>query len=98
MKKRFMCLPKTFASYYWLRRWGKKSTGARSWFPTGCKVVCLDEQGNFLHNYTPSIPIRHKMNGKAAGATLKHLVDSYDIEAIGMGNGTAGRETETTGT
>jgi len=62
-------------------------------FRTGCKVVCLDAQGNFLHNSTiyPHPP-QQEISGSIA--ELKHLVERYDIEAIGVGNGTAGRETE----
>ncbi|MDO6432357.1 Tex family protein [Flavitalea sp. BT771] len=62
-------------------------------FRTGCKVVCLDAQGNFLHNSTiyPHPP-QHEV--QASTAELRRLVDKYDIEAIAVGNGTAGRETE----
>jgi protein Tex len=62
-------------------------------FRTGCKVICLDEQGTFLHNTTiyPHPP-QHESN--KAIAELKFLVDKYNIEAIGIGNGTAGRESE----
>jgi len=62
-------------------------------FRTGCKVVCLDAQGNFLHNSTiyPHPP-QHETAGSIA--ELRRLVDRYEIEAIGVGNGTAGRETE----
>jgi protein Tex len=62
-------------------------------FRTGCKVVCLDAQGNFVHNSTI---YPHPPQSDAAGsiAELKRLVDKYDIEAVGVGNGTAGRETE----
>lgn len=62
-------------------------------FRTGCKVVCLDAQGNFVHNSTiyPHPPQHDKA---ASTAELRRLVDKYDIEAIGVGNGTAGRETE----
>ncbi len=62
-------------------------------FRTGCKVVCLDEQGNLLHNETiyPHPPQRE--SGKAMG-TIRSLVSAYKIEAIAIGNGTAGRETE----
>jgi uncharacterized protein len=62
-------------------------------FRTGCKVVCLDAQGNFVHNSTiyPHPP-QHEVS--ASIAELKRLVDRYDIEAVGIGNGTAGRETE----
>jgi uncharacterized protein len=62
-------------------------------FRTGCKVVCLDEQGNFLHNSTiyPHPPQQEEQKSKTE---LKYLVNKYDISAIGIGNGTAGRETE----
>ncbi len=58
-------------------------------FRTGCKTVCLDAQGNFKYNTTIYL---HEP--ERAIATLKSLVEKYDIEAIGVGNGTAGRETE----
>lgn len=62
-------------------------------FRTGCKLVCLDEQGNLVHNTTiyPHPPQNEQSKSNAA---LKSLADRYDIEAIGIGNGTAGRETE----
>jgi uncharacterized protein len=63
-------------------------------FRTGCKLVCLDEQGNLLYN-TAIYPHPPQNEWQAASATLKQLVDRYNIEAIGVGNGTAGRETET---
>jgi len=62
-------------------------------FRTGCKVVCLDAQGNFLHNST-IYPHPPQNDYQESVAELKHLVQRYDIEAIGVGNGTAGRETE----
>jgi protein Tex len=62
-------------------------------FRTGCKVVCLDAQGNFVHNST-IYPHPPQNETQASIATLRQLVDRYDIEAIGVGNGTAGRETE----
>ena len=62
-------------------------------FRTGCKVVCLDAQGNFIHNST-IYPHPPQNEAQASIATLKQLVDRYEIEAIGVGNGTAGRETE----
>ena len=62
-------------------------------FRTGCKVVCLDAQGNFLHNST-IYPHPPQHDWQESVAELKHLVERYDIEAIGVGNGTAGRETE----
>ena len=62
-------------------------------FRTGCKLVCLDAQGNFLHNST-IYPHPPQNEASASIAQLKTLVDRYNIEAIGIGNGTAGRETE----
>ncbi len=63
-------------------------------FRTGCKVVCLDKQGNLLHNETiyPHPPQREESSAKAK---IAQLVEAYKIEAIAIGNGTAGRETET---
>ena len=62
-------------------------------FRTGCKVVCLDESGTFLKYETifPHAPQNDWMN---AIQSLKHLVATYNIEAIGYGNGTASKETE----
>ncbi len=62
-------------------------------FRTGCKVVCLDEQGSLLHNDTiyPHPPQR---DGSKAAAKIAQLAEAYKIEAIAIGNGTAGRETE----
>ncbi len=62
-------------------------------YRTGCKVVCLDAQGNLLHNETiyPHPPQNER--GKAA-KKIDSLVDAYKIEAIAIGNGTASRETE----
>ncbi|MDD2324324.1 MAG: helix-hairpin-helix domain-containing protein, partial [Bacteroidales bacterium] len=62
-------------------------------FRTGCKVVCLDKNGNLLHNETiyphpPARQIKQSIN------KLVNLVDTYAIEVIAIGNGTAGRETE----
>lgn len=62
-------------------------------FRTGCKLVCLDAQGNFVHNST-IYPHPPQNEVSASIAQLKALVDRYQIEAIGIGNGTAGRETE----
>jgi uncharacterized protein len=61
-------------------------------FRTGCKTVCLDAQGNLVHNTTIYTLSAHQQ--QEAIAELKYLVSRYDIEAIGIGNGTAGRETE----
>ncbi|MEG1910436.1 MAG: Tex-like N-terminal domain-containing protein, partial [Bacteroidales bacterium] len=62
-------------------------------FRTGCKLVCLDKQGNLVHNETiyPHPPVQ---NSKAAAAKVMQLIEVYKIEAIAIGNGTAGRETE----
>ncbi len=62
-------------------------------FRTGCKVVCLDEQGNFKH-YSTIYPHQPQMEVEKATSELKKLADKFGIEAIGIGNGTAGRETE----
>lgn len=62
-------------------------------FRTGCKVVCLDAEGNLQHNETifPHAP-RNEWARSAAKVAL--LVEQYAIEAVAIGNGTAGRETE----
>ena len=62
-------------------------------FRTGCKVVCLDRQGKLLHNDT--IYPHFSEEGKVKAAeTLRLLIERFKIEAIAVGNGTAGRETE----
>ena len=62
-------------------------------FRTGCKVVCLDETGKLLYNETiyPNPP---KNEGKMAAKKIGTMVSAYKIDAIAIGNGTAGRETE----
>ncbi len=62
-------------------------------FRTGCKLVCLDEEGRLLHNETifPHPPASQKTQ---AMSKIQNLVSAYEIEAIAIGNGTAGRETE----
>ena len=62
-------------------------------FRTGCKTVCLDAQGQLLHNETiyPFTSVREE---RAAIAKLEALAEAFKIEAIAIGNGTAGRETE----
>jgi protein Tex len=62
-------------------------------FRTGCKVVCLDRQGNFVHNETI---YPHPPQNETAMSIKKilSLVNAYKIEAIAIGNGTASRETE----
>jgi protein Tex len=62
-------------------------------FRTGCKLVCLDAQGNFIYNST-IYPHPPQQETAKTIAELKFLVDKFEIEAIGIGNGTAGRETE----
>lgn len=62
-------------------------------FRTGCKVVCLDAQGNLLHNETiyPHLP---QSDYSKASRSIQKMVEAYNIQAIAIGNGTAGRETE----
>ena len=62
-------------------------------FRTGCKVVCLDEQGNLLYNEAifPHPPVSEKVKSIQ---TVSNLVNKYKIEVIAIGNGTASRETE----
>ncbi|MBI5633881.1 MAG: RNA-binding transcriptional accessory protein [Nitrospirae bacterium] len=62
-------------------------------FRTGCKVVCLDQQGKLLHNDTIYPHFSEKGIGEA-GTKIKDLCSRFNIEAIAIGNGTAGRETE----
>ncbi len=62
-------------------------------FRTGCKVVCLDQQGKLLEN-TTIYPHTGQGNVKKAGDTIRNLCSKHGVEAIAIGNGTAGRETE----
>jgi len=62
-------------------------------FRTGCKVVCVDRQGKLLHNDTV-YPHFSEKNTSEAGTKIIELCKKYQIEAIAIGNGTAGRETE----
>jgi uncharacterized protein len=62
-------------------------------YRTGCKVVCLDAQGNLLHNET-IFPHPPQNQTAMAAKKLTSLVEQYQIEAISIGNGTASRETE----
>ncbi|MDR2848142.1 MAG: RNA-binding transcriptional accessory protein [Bacteroidales bacterium] len=62
-------------------------------FRTGCKLVCLDAQGNLLHNET-IYPHQPQKEVAAAKRKIIALTELYKIEAIAIGNGTAGRETE----
>ncbi|HMN23962.1 MAG TPA: Tex-like N-terminal domain-containing protein, partial [Ignavibacteriaceae bacterium] len=62
-------------------------------FRTGCKLVCLDQQGNLLHHDT-IFPHPPQPKLDEATAKVKGLLKKYKVEAIAIGNGTAGRETE----
>ncbi|MCK4415134.1 MAG: RNA-binding transcriptional accessory protein [Candidatus Eisenbacteria sp.] len=62
-------------------------------FRTGCKLVCLDEQGKLIHSDT-IYPHAGEARAQAARETLRKLCRRFDIEAIAIGNGTAGRETD----
>lgn len=62
-------------------------------FKSGCKVVCLDEKGDLLHNET-LYPHPPQKESAMAMKKIKSLVNAYQIEAIAIGNGTASRETE----
>lgn len=62
-------------------------------FRTGCKVVCLDAQGALLHNETV-YPHEPRREYTRAQMTLRHLMEKYRIEAVAIGTGTAGRETD----
>lgn len=71
----------------------KRVMGIDPGFRTGCKVVCLDAQGNLLHNENiyPHPPVNKPQE---AAAKIQQMVEAYQIEAIAVGNGTASRETE----
>ena len=71
----------------------KRVMGIDPGFRTGCKVICLDAQGNLLHNENiyPHAPV-HKT--AEAVSKIHKMVEAYQIEAIAVGNGTASRETE----
>jgi len=62
-------------------------------FRSGCKLVCLGAQGQLLH-YENIYPHEPQRQTAAAGATVRALVDKFSVQAIAVGNGTAGRETE----
>ena len=71
----------------------KRVMGVDPGFRTGCKVVCLDAQGNLLHNENiyPHPPVNEYAQ---AQRKVQKMVEAYNIEAIAIGNGTASRETE----
>jgi uncharacterized protein len=62
-------------------------------YRTGCKVVCLDPQGKLLSN-TVIYPNQSAARSQEAGKVILDLIEKFHIEAIAIGNGTAGRETE----
>jgi len=62
-------------------------------FRTGCKVVCLDRQGKLLHTET-IYPLQSEKAASEAGSKVREMCERFGIEAIAVGNGTAGRETE----
>lgn len=70
----------------------KRVMGIDPGFRTGCKVVCLDAQGNLLHHEAifPHPPIN---KASVAAHQVEQMVEKYNIEAIAIGNGTASRET-----
>lgn len=71
----------------------KRVLGIDPGYRTGCKLVCLDEQGNLLHNETVYPHPPQNEYTKAASKVCK-LVTTYNVDAIAIGNGTASRETE----
>ena len=71
----------------------KRVLGVDPGFKSGCKVVCLDEQGNLLHNET-IYPHPPRNEYSKAGNKVVKLTSTYKIDAIAIGNGTASRETE----
>lgn len=70
----------------------KRVMGVDPGFRTGCKVVCLDAQGNLLHHEAifPHPPVNKRME---AAMSILNMIKKYQIEAISIGNGTASRET-----
>jgi uncharacterized protein len=71
----------------------KRVMGIDPGFRTGCKVVCLDRQGKLIHNDT-IYPHMSEKKALTEKEKIKSLCEQFDIEAIAVGNGTAGRETE----
>lgn len=71
----------------------KRVLGIDPGFRSGCKLVCLDEHGALLHNET-IYPHAPQNQDKQAMAKISSLVAAYKLDAIAIGNGTAGRETE----
>lgn len=71
----------------------KRVLGIDPGYRTGCKLVCLDAEGNLLHNET-IYPHPPQKETSKAGSKIVKLVTTYNIDAIAIGNGTASRETE----
>ncbi|NDV78802.1 Tex family protein [Dysgonomonas sp. 511] len=71
----------------------KRVLGIDPGYRTGCKLVCLDAEGNLLHNET-IYPHPPQNETSKAGSKIVKLVSTYNIDAIAIGNGTASRETE----
>lgn len=71
----------------------KRILGIDPGYRSGCKLVCLDEQGNLLHNET-IYPHPPQNESSKAGTKVVKMVTTYKIDAIAIGNGTASRETE----
>lgn len=71
----------------------KRVLGIDPGYRTGCKLVCLDAEGNLLHNET-IYPHPPQKEMSKAGSKVVKLVTTYNIDAIAIGNGTASRETE----
>ncbi|MBK7938538.1 MAG: RNA-binding transcriptional accessory protein [Lewinellaceae bacterium] len=70
----------------------KRIMGIDPGFRTGCKVICLDASGDLLYN-TAIYPHEPQRKVFESQSEIEHLVEKYGIEAISVGNGTAGRET-----
>ncbi len=71
---------------------GKRTMAIDPGYRTGCKVVCLDEKGELLIN--DLIYVHEPNRADASAAKVRHLISHYKMEAIAVGDGTAGRETE----
>ena len=71
----------------------KRVMGVDPGFRTGCKIVCLDAQGNLLHHDAifPHPPVNKRTE---AALAIQRMISKYQIEAISIGNGTASRETD----
>lgn len=71
----------------------KRVMGIDPGYRTGCKIVCLDEQGNLLHNDV-IYPVPPRNERVTSARRISNLIEAYKIDAIALGNGTASRETE----